>query len=543
MSFIESKAVQITTLSPVQLGSGEDFYPTNYVITDDGWLHHFDELALSYALKGNLSKLSNALESQRGDDMILSIQRLIREYSKDLSKLAFYSLPVSRGFFSFYKSRIGQVAQRETGNRRVVNRLQISRTFIHPHKHVPVIPGSALKGAIRTAIVNELAQRKLAELKRLASDGQGSKKVQEKVLSYSRVNEDPMKFFKVSDAEYQHSYLPTEIMFSVSRKRKPKANYEPAEGVSTYMEVISPYRFQAFTSDLRFVEAFDHKQNTAIPTSFAEVAKVCNAYYLPKLKFELEQLSQEANYLDSDYVKAVNDLLASEWETMLKANKIFVLRLGKFSGAQDKTLDGLKRIKILTPKDQPNEERSETTEVRLAAEIDSKQKYGLLPFGWVLVQQQGVHLPKTAELLDQLAVKRGSKVLQEQAVQLKHEKHDAQQQLEEQRAQQAQAEQAKLERQQQDQAEQVALEAKKAQMTEEQKLIFELKLKAEQDKTSKGAGSALYNELRELIIAAQTWSAEDKAALREEAKAIFKQLGVDPKANKPKELLKMVPAL
>ncbi|WP_180187078.1 type III-A CRISPR-associated RAMP protein Csm5 [Acinetobacter sp. YH01012] len=542
MNFIESKAVQITTLSPVQLGSGDDFYPTNYVITDDGWLHHFDELALSYALKGNLSKLSNALESQRGDDMILSIQRLIREYSKDLSKLAFYSLPVSQGFLTFYKSRIGQIAQRETGNKRVVNRLQISRTFIHPHKHVPVIPGSALKGAIRTAIVNDLAQHELVELKRLASDRQGSKKVQEKVLSYSRVNEDPMKFFKVSDAEYQHSYLPTEIMFSVSRKRKPKANYEPAEGVSTYMEVISPYRFQAFTSDLRFVEAFDHNHNTAIPTSFAEVAKVCNAYYLPKLKFELEQLSHEANYLDSDYVKAVNDLLASEWETMVKANKIFVLRLGKFSGAQDKTLDDLRSIAIKVGK-RDYENKPETHEVRLAAEIDVKQKHGLLPFGWVLVQQQGVHLPKTAELLDQLAVKRGSKVLQEQAVQLKHEKHDAQQQLEEQRAQQAQAEQAKLERQQQDQAEQAALEAKKAQMTEEQKLIFELTLKAEQDKTSKGAGSALYNELRELIIVAQAWSAEDKAALREEAKAIFKQLGVDPKANKPKELLKMVPAL
>ncbi|QLB58177.1 type III-A CRISPR-associated RAMP protein Csm5 [Acinetobacter indicus] len=542
MNFIESKAVQITTLSPVQLGSGDDFYPTNYVITDDGWLHHFDELALSYALKGNLSKLSNALESQRGDDMILSIQRLIREYSKDLSKLAFYSLPVSQGFLTFYKSRIGQIAQRETGNKRVVNRLQISRTFIHPHKHVPVIPGSALKGAIRTAIVNDLTQHDIAELKRLASDRQGSKKVQEKVLSYSRVNEDPMKFFKVSDAEYQHSYLPTEIMFSVSRKRKPKANYEPAEGVSTYMEVISPYRFQAFTSDLRFVEAFDHKQNTAIPTSFAEVAKVCNAYYLPKLKFELEQLSQEANYLDSDYVKAVNDLLASEWETMLKANKIFVLRLGKFSGAQDKTLDDLRSIAIKVGK-RDYENKPETHEVRLAAEIDVQQKHGLLPFGWVLVQQQGVHLPKTSELLDQLAVKRGSKVFQEQAVQLKQEKHDTQQQREEQRAQQAQAEQSKLEKQQQEQAAKEALEAKKAQMTEEQKLIFELKLKAEQDKTSKGAGSALYNELRELIIAAQTWSAEDKAALREEAKAIFKQLGVDPKANKPKELLKMVPAL
>lgn len=59
-----------------------------------------------------------------------------------------------------------------------------------------MIPGSALKGAIRTAIVNKLAQHELVELKRLASDRQGSKKVQEKVLSYSRVNEDPMKFLK-----------------------------------------------------------------------------------------------------------------------------------------------------------------------------------------------------------------------------------------------------------------------------------------------------------------------------------------------------------
>lgn len=109
------------------------------------------------------------------------------------------------------------------------------------------------------------------------------------------------------------------------------------------------------------------------------------------------------------------------------------------------------------------------------------------------------------ELLDQLAVKRGSKFYRNRHCSCSKKKHDAQQQLEEQRAQQAQAEQAKLERQQREQAAKEALEAKKAQMTEEQQLIFELKLKAEKrDKTSKGAGSALYNELRELIIVA--WS-------------------------------------
>ena len=43
MSFLNVTHAKLSTLSPVHLGSGEDFLPTNYVI-DDGWLYSFNEM-------------------------------------------------------------------------------------------------------------------------------------------------------------------------------------------------------------------------------------------------------------------------------------------------------------------------------------------------------------------------------------------------------------------------------------------------------------------------------------------------------------------
>ena len=50
MAFLNTTHATISTLSPVHLGSGEDFLPTNYVIDDDGWLHNFNEMILAQAL-------------------------------------------------------------------------------------------------------------------------------------------------------------------------------------------------------------------------------------------------------------------------------------------------------------------------------------------------------------------------------------------------------------------------------------------------------------------------------------------------------------
>ena len=41
---LQAYRVHLTPLSPVHVGCGQSFEPTNYVI-DDGWLHAFDTAA------------------------------------------------------------------------------------------------------------------------------------------------------------------------------------------------------------------------------------------------------------------------------------------------------------------------------------------------------------------------------------------------------------------------------------------------------------------------------------------------------------------
>ena len=69
MKFLDTTRCTISTLSPVHIGCGEDYYPTNYVI-DDLLLHHFSEegliAALTPAEKIGLSKIGD----EQGDNGI-----------------------------------------------------------------------------------------------------------------------------------------------------------------------------------------------------------------------------------------------------------------------------------------------------------------------------------------------------------------------------------------------------------------------------------------------------------------------------------------
>ena len=52
-NFLQQEKCFITTLSPVHMGCGEDYYPTQYVI-DDGTMYVFDEMQMSKALGSQL---------------------------------------------------------------------------------------------------------------------------------------------------------------------------------------------------------------------------------------------------------------------------------------------------------------------------------------------------------------------------------------------------------------------------------------------------------------------------------------------------------
>ena len=63
-------------------------------------------------------------------------------------------VPVGPKMVAFYQKRVGKTVQVEGDGSQLLNRLEIERTFFNPSNGVPVLPGSSLKGAIRTALLD-----------------------------------------------------------------------------------------------------------------------------------------------------------------------------------------------------------------------------------------------------------------------------------------------------------------------------------------------------------------------------------------------------
>lgn len=406
MNFFSAIQARLSTFGPLHLGAGTDYYPTGYVIKE-GYLHAFSEQALLQGLGASgVSQLAQLAE-KGNEESLLNIQNQIHASAEKLLPLASHSVWVTPGIAAFYSSRVGKVAQRESGGRGVQNKLQIQRTFSNPHNHQPVIPGSAIKGAIRTAWLDFLNQGKapMRDPRNKRDGKESNQSLQKRLLENEGVTDDPFSLLKISDAPYQHAdgIAPTEIWFSISRKRKQRPDRSP-QGVQNLLECIGPWRAQAFSFDIRFMNGSRKERKTSVkaPATCDELTRICNAYYLPKLKRELEELGEREGYFDAHWLAQLQKLLAGELGQALADGKSMLLRIGKHSGAEDKTLNGARQIEIKTGKGKQSEYRDSTTEIRLAAQQTGDLK-NLLPFGWVLVELSDTVLPQTHNFLRQQA--------------------------------------------------------------------------------------------------------------------------------------------
>jgi CRISPR-associated protein Csm5 len=66
-----------------------------------------------------------------------------------------------------------------------------------------------------------------------------------------------------------------------------------------------------------------------------------------------------------------------------------LLRVGRHSGAENVTLDGVRDIRIMQGRGMPARQGDESTTLWLAAERENVTRGDLLPFGWVLIEREG----------------------------------------------------------------------------------------------------------------------------------------------------------
>jgi len=376
MNGFTSYRMLITPLSPVHVGTGESYEPTNYVI-EDGMLHEFDTGSLIDALPSTERKALLVITNRRPDtEMIKAVQRYFYDRRAQIMPWAINHVPVLPGVVNLYASRIGKTANREKDGHQVVNRMEINRTGHNPISRLPVLFGSTLKGAIRTALLdnqnNGTALQKIEDRRTGNRRDERNLELQQRLFQYSagKFELDPMRLIQFSDAAWQgEPKLPaTQVHLAVNRKKAPvvdeqgkirKSKVEGGNGPDQILECIPGWRYRAFAGQINLqsvdgVANQNKKGQRRLPAedlrfNMAQIARACNDFYKPILKSE-NRLMHERGYLDPEWGKSIGQFLDTNDERMQRGD-VFLLRVGRHSGAESVTLNGVRDIKLMLGKD------------------------------------------------------------------------------------------------------------------------------------------------------------------------------------------------
>ena len=387
----------ITPLSPVHLGSGQDYEPTGYVI-DDGALFEFDGLAALGVLPGaERAKLGNILNGRPTQAMLRQVQAFFYGNRDRLIAASRRVVRVSPSMEAFYGDRIGPVAQRETGGREVQNRLEIERTAYNPVNGAPILPGSGIKGAIRTALL-DVANDGRSLPPELKGDRSANLKLQQLLFRYrpGKFELDPMRLVRLADAAPVAPHaLATQVHFAVNRKKQPVTvngrlvdSQAEQKGLYQLLECLPSFQERAFRSQLSIQDTgaveSRHWPDATLRFDLEVIATACNRFYRPILEQET-RLLRERGFLDEGWDESLQRLLQGPAGDALESNRAFLLRVGRHSGAESVTLNGVRDIKIIKGRGERPEWLPAAKTLWLAAE-DPGQQQGLLPFGWLLIE-------------------------------------------------------------------------------------------------------------------------------------------------------------
>lgn len=511
---------RLIALSPIHIGAGEDLEPTEYVV-EEGHIHHFNLSAIHrYLPNGFLNKLGSLAEKATTTQDLLQIRGHFDHHKSHLATFSHSSYLCTAEIAQLYSDSISSHAHK--GNK-AINQLQIARHTYNPYSQELYIPGSSIKGTLRTLIGNALAKNQKLPLKNKFQKDIEPQAIEQILYGHASADHDPYKILKVSDTNTTPMRRFEKL---TNQKRVIKDGQTQGGSIPVKVETLLAGAELSFSvnyhsQNLQQSDAIAKLQAT-LPNLKA-LPQLAKSFYNPIINTELAEMAQD-NRVDSNWVKAFMQLY--RWQQ--QHPQAFLIRLGHYAGGQTKTYANNRHIK----NSKPGKDIKVTTGDRAHTYWLSSEK---TPMGWALVIPQDQNTQELDNLLQPLKSKDIEKIPQLAQIKQKH-LHKAQGLIA--NVQQRQADQAAdLVRQaQQAQEEQQRV----AQMTQEQKAIHTLQQdyhKAKAFNLIEPQGS-LRQAINTLVNQAQNWNPQDKAQLKQLLQEIFYTYWKQDKSNKKiKELL------
>lgn len=338
--------------SPVHVGCDEVYEPTGFVIDEaNQQLIHFDPVMFLSTLDPKDRERFSAI-CQEGT--ISSIQKIYQFFRGKPAQGRRVNL--CDGFLNHYSQTLNLPDNRL---QQELNKFSIQRTAFRVADGRPYLPGSSIKGALRTGHLNAVCQGK--------KTGGSSKDIEKNLLEYSKIDDDPFGRVKVSDFQPVGD-TQTRVIYAVNKKKRPSE--KEARGPYQILEVIQP---GALFQGIVEVQDTAFSPHIRKPIQLDELLSGAVGFYL-------KEFHREAGELESIQISPPS------LKTPDQGGNALPLRIGRHSGAESVTIAGNRNIKIMKGgREKPIYLDHATTLWLAANQQNAAAASSLNPFGWVAI--------------------------------------------------------------------------------------------------------------------------------------------------------------
>ena len=335
---------KITTLSPLHIGSGEEYELNFNLLCKDGFIYIYDEFKLvEFFISRNI-------------EIPTKIEALKENISRFKDEIIASNLHKRKIFSSFTQISKPVLEQVSTQNN-------------------PIITGSSIKGAIKTAYIYRMVQnnefkKEQDDLQRIDEkiDDEKDFKIKDKLTkekkdlirkidgNITNITKTIFRNLKISDC---FTPLSTQIFKSINIKKEKSHQSKRGEKLN---------QIANFTESIKIGESTEITIDIS-DKYFDGIKTVCNEYYQLAFNKEFDNY-----FLNKTKFPKIN----------LKPNQ-FLLNVGRFGGAELKSIEEIRSL----PRTGADVEW-ETSARTYALEKDIQDKIyfenALLPFGWLLCE-------------------------------------------------------------------------------------------------------------------------------------------------------------
>jgi len=322
------KKFKIKFITPIFIGDGEEIEPFNYILKDDIFYRINLEKFIFDLNDIQKSKLISLIDKAN----IIEIRKFIKE-NCDVENYNFYKAKTTNDFKVEYKNNFNSLE-----NKLIVN------SFIKTGNYITYIPGSSIKGAIRTAILNSLLFRRKKKENLTDQDivnkvGDKTIKIESFILKMKNndAKNDPFRFLSISDYSLNNNEL------VIAKVTNIRLNNRASDKKSWQMFYEMPLNLKDkddfMPGEIRINTEISNKADIKFEFGdFDFIKQSCDSFYLKIAEDEYEKFYK--NNLD---ISPKVDKKYSEIRN-IGTNEI-LLRVGKNSHFESVTLEGFDWLK------------------------------------------------------------------------------------------------------------------------------------------------------------------------------------------------------